>query len=173
MSEPMPGPVRDALRVYLDQTSRRSLRQLAIECAQRSVNVSIATLKRWSTRYRWQQHVAEHDRAVHEQSMAMSVDENARALQIHFELIDSAKQQFYALCDPNNPNVTLAQRKRATKVTIPDYIRFLKAEEVLYKRLEWLESRRSAEPEKFTTTFTDEEVQVMMRALARHRHGLP
>lgn len=173
MTESMPEPVLNALRVYLDQSARRSLRRLVEDCAQRGVRASIATVKRWSTRYRWQQHVASHDRALVEQSMAMTIDHNARALQTHFQLIDLAKKRFDALCDPNNPNVTAAQRGRATKMTVSDYLRLIKAEAEVYKRLERLESMGSTAPETPTVTYTDKEIEVMMRALARHRHGLP
>jgi hypothetical protein len=74
---------------------------------------------------------------------------------------------------PDNPSVTATQRRRATKMTVSDYLKLLKAEAELYKRLERFESIGLAGPEKPTTTYTNEELYVMMRALARHRHGLP
>jgi hypothetical protein len=169
----MPARVGQAFKLYLAQTCRRSLRRLAKECQARDLNASIATLKRWSVRYGWQRLVAEHDRAAAEKSMAITVDHRVRAMQAHFKLIDSAKQRHYWLIDPNNPNVTPAQRKRATHMTVSDYVRLLKMEDQLYKRLERLEAIRSAAPETPTTSYTDEELHVMIRALAQYRHGLP
>lgn len=49
----------------------------------------------------------------------------------------------------------------------------LKMEAELYKRLEHRGPIRSGDPEKPTTSYTDEELNVMMRALAQHRQGLP
>jgi hypothetical protein len=169
----MPCPAREALTLYLNQDSRRSLRQLAEQCAQHGIRASLPTLKRWSARYHWQQLVAEHDRAAAEQSMARTIDSQARAMQAHLKLIDSAKQRHYWLLDPNNPNLTPAQRRRATRVTISDYVKILKMENELYKRLERFEAMRSAVPETPTRTYTAQELDAMMRALAEVRHGLP
>ena len=168
----MPRTVRDALKIYLDQTSRRSLRQLAQECPAHGIKASIATLKRWSALYNWQQQVREHDRALAEQSMAATVDYRVRAMQAHFKLIDSAKRRYDLLLDPNNPSLTPAQRRRATRVTVSDYVKVLKMENELYKRLDRFEAR-SGDPEKPTSSYTDEELQVMISALAQYRHGLP
>jgi hypothetical protein len=159
--------------LYLGQESRRSLRQLAEDCAHNGIKASLPTLKRWSARYRWQQRVVEHDRAAAEQSMSQIVDYRIKAMQTHFKLIDSAKQRYYWLLDPNNPNLTPAQRRRATRVTVSDYVKVLKIENELYKRLERFEAMRSVAPETPTRPYTDGELRVMMRALAQYRHGLP
>lgn len=173
MAESMPGPVRDTLKVYLEQRSRRSLRRLAAECAQHGIKASLPTLKRWSVRYGWQQLVVEHDRAAAEQSMATIVDYRVKAMQAQFKLIDSAKKRHYWLLDPNNPSLTPAQRRRATHPTVSDYIRLLKMEDQLYKRLERFEAMRSAVPETPTRSYTAQEIDAMMRALAEVRYGLP
>jgi recombination DNA repair RAD52 pathway protein len=173
MTESMPGPVREAVRVYLAQQSRRSLRRLANDGAQHGIKASIATLKRWSQQYGWQRRVAEHDRAVTEQSMAMTVDQHTRAMQAHFKLLDVAKRRCESLFSDEHTDVTPAKRKRWLQVTTGDYLRILKIEHELYERLEMLQAKRSAEPERPTSTYTDEELDVMLRALTRHRHGLP
>lgn len=118
-------------------------------------------------------HVAEHDQAVAEQSMARTIDSQARAIQARLKLIDSAKRRHDWLLDPNNPDVTPAQRRRAMHPTVSDYVRLLKMEDGLYKRLERLETIGSCETETPTTSCTDEELHVMIRALARYRYGLP
>lgn len=165
--------MREALKLYLNQDSRRSLRRLAEECAERGIKASVPTLKRWSARYGWQQHVAEYDQAVAEQSMAATVDNRVRAMQAHFKLIDSAKRRCDLLLDPNNPNLSPAQRRRATRMTVSDYVRLLKIETELYKHLERFDATRLRDPEKATSSYTDEELHVMIRALAQYRHGLP
>jgi hypothetical protein len=162
-----------ALKLYIDQDARRSLRQLAIECPQRGIKASLPSLKRWSVRYGWQRLVAEHDQTAAEKSMAITVDHRVRAMQAHLKLIDSAKQRHYWLVDPNNPNVTPAQRKRAMHMTVSDYVKVLKMEMELYKHLERFEARRSATPETPTRTYTAQEIDAMMRALAEVRQGLP
>lgn len=169
----MPAPARDALELYLKQNSRRSLRQLARECARDGIKAALPTLKRWSSRYGWHQKAAEHDRAMTERSMAITINHNVRALRAHFKLLDSAKKRYDGLGDARKPDSTPAGRKRALKITVSDYIRLLKAEDVLYKRLERFERIRSDGPASPAGAYTDEEVQVMMNALARHRHGLP
>jgi hypothetical protein len=105
--------------------------------------------------------------------MAITVDDRVRAMQAHLKLIDSAKQRHYWLLDPNNPNVTPAQRKRAMNMTVSDYLKVLKMENELYKRLERFEALRSATPETPTRTYAAQEIDAMMRALAEVRHGLP
>lgn len=173
MADSMPGPVSEALRLYLNQTSRRSLRQLAEECTLNGIKTSLPTLKRWSVRYGWQQQVAEHDHAVAEQSMAANVDYRLRAMQAQVELIDSAKQRYHWLLDPNNPNLTPAQRRRATRITVSDYVKILKMEDALYKRLERFEAMKAAAPETPTRPYTPQELDAMTRALAEVRYGLP
>jgi hypothetical protein len=88
-------------------------------------------------------------------------------------LNDSAKQRYYWLLDPDNPSLTPAQRKRAMHMTVSDWLKVLKMEDQLYKRLERLEAMRSIAPETPTRPYTGGELRVMMRALAQYRHGLP
>ena len=73
-------------------------------------------------------------------------------MRAHFKLIDSAKRRCDLLLDPNNPNLTPAQRRRATRVTISDYLKVLKMENELYKRLERFQAMKSAAPEWPATT---------------------
>jgi hypothetical protein len=167
------GPARDALRLYLNQDSRRSLRRLAEECAQKGIKASIATLKRWSTRFGWRRLAAEHDRAAAEESMARTIDYRAQILEDRFKLIDVAKQRYEWLIDPNNPNVTSAQRKRATNVTLSDFLRILTMEIDAVKTLHQLKGTKRAAPEKPRSQYTDDEMQIMMKALAEYRHRLP
>jgi hypothetical protein len=58
-------------------------------------------------------------------------------------------------------------------MTVSDYVRVLKMEMELYKHLEWFEAKRAAVPEKPTNSYTTQELNAMMRALAEVRHGLP
>jgi Zn-dependent oligopeptidase len=94
-------------------------------------------------------------------------------MQAHFKLIDSAKRRYTWLLDPNNPNLTPAQRKRAMHPTVSDYVKVLKMEMELYKRLERSETKRAAASERPTNSYTTQELNAMMRALAEVRHGLP
>jgi hypothetical protein len=123
-------------RPVFNRTSRQSLRYLAGDCAQNNIKASLPTLKRWSVRYDWQRHVAEHDRAAVEKSMAATVDYQVQAAKAYFKLIYSAKNRYYWLIDPNNPNVTPTQRERATKMNVRDFLRVIQIEERLIKRLE-------------------------------------
>lgn len=169
----MPDAVRNALKLYLNQDSRRSLRRLAEECAERGIKASVPTLKRWSIRYGWQKLATYHDGARPAASMASNLNQSVQAASNDFKLIDLAKSRIYSLIDPANANVLPTQRRRANRPTISDYCKLVKLEMELYQRLERLEAARSAEPASPTATCTDEELQVMMRALARYRHGLP
>jgi hypothetical protein len=173
MLKAMPGPARAACKLYLDQDPTRSLRQLAKACAEHGIKASSPTLKRWSARYGWQQQIAEHDRKLSEQSMAITISNGVRALRSHFKILDSAKERFGGLDDPEGSSTAPTRRKRALKITVSNYIRLLKAEDQLYKRLDWLERSRLDAPVSSPSTYTDEELDVMVSALARHRHGLP
>jgi hypothetical protein len=105
--------------------------------------------------------------------MAITINHNVRAIRAHFKLIGSAKKRFEGLGESDEPDATRGRQKRAFKITVSDYIRLLKAEDALYERLDRLERIRSDAPTSPTSTYTDEEIQVMISALARHRHGLP
>jgi hypothetical protein len=159
--------------VYLNQDSRRSLRRLAEECAERGVKASVPTLKRWSVRYGWQKLAADHDRATNAASMASNLNLSVEASLNPYRLIELAKNRVYSLIDPTNANVSPAQRRRAKCPTVSDYCRLVKLEMALYDRLERLKAAGSAEPESPAGTYADEELHVMMRALAQYRHGLP
>ena len=169
----MPNVVREALKLYLNQTCRRSLRGLAVDCAEHGIRASVPTLKRWSVRYGWQKLAADHDRATTVANMASSLNRSIQASSNPFRLIDLAKNRIYSLIDPTNANVSPAQRRRANRPTVSDYCKLVQLETALYERLERLEAARSAEPEKPTSSYTDEELDVMVKALARYRHGLP
>jgi hypothetical protein len=169
----MPPPVRDALKLYLEQQPRRSLRQLAEECAQRGIKASVPTLKRWSARFGWQRLVAEHDGAALEESMTRSADYRAQILKDRLKQIDVAKQRYDWLIDPDNPNVTPAQRKRATDVTLSDFLRILKMETDTVKLLRQLEASRQRDPARSKSQYADEEMHSAVEALIRQRHGLP
>jgi hypothetical protein len=173
VTEPLSCQVREALKLYLSQNARRSLRELAKECAAKGIRASLPTLKRWSARYGWQQLVADHDRAAAERTMSQAVEYQAHAMNAYFKLIDSAKSRYYWLVDPDNPNVTPAQRKRATTMTLSDYLRVIKLEMEAVKLLKTSTAATATESEKVTTVYTDEEVQIMTAALAEHRYHLP
>ncbi|HLY01968.1 MAG TPA: hypothetical protein VKR56_05660 [Candidatus Cybelea sp.] len=169
----MPSQVRETLKLYLGQNARRSLRELAKECVAQGIKASLPTLKRWSTRFGWKQHVAEHDRAVTERSICQTVDCQAKAINAYLSLIDSAKNRYYWLVDPENPNVTPAQRKRATNMTVSDYLRVLKMEIEAMKLLKTSGTGRPMEPGRPTAVYTEEEIRIMTAALAEYRHHLP
>jgi hypothetical protein len=173
MLEPMPRCVQAALELYLNQDSRRSLKRLAETCSTHGVKASLPTLKRWSARFGWQQRVAEHDRVAVERVISQTVDYQAQAMNAYFTMIDSAKNRYHWLIDPNNPNVTPAQRKRATNMTLSDYLRVLKMEIEAMRLLKTSSAGRAMEPESPTTVYTEEEVRIMTAALAEHRHHLP
>ena len=140
---------------------------------QHRIKASLPTLKRWSVQYDWRRSVAEHDRATLEESTAKAIDSQAWVTETHFKLIDLAKRRYDWLLDPNNPNLTPAQRTRVTRVTVCDYVRLLKIENELYKRLERFEATRSSDPDEPAASYTPQELEAMMRALAEVRHGLP
>lgn len=169
----MSSSARNALNLYLEQDSRRSLRQLAEECVQHGIKASLPTLKRWSTHFGWQRLVAEHDRAAAEESRARSVDYRAQILHDRLKLIDVAKKRHEWLIDPNNPDVTPAQRKRATNMTVSDFLRIIEIEIDTVKLLRELEHSKRPEPAKPRAHYSHEEMSAAVDALIRQRHGLP
>jgi hypothetical protein len=166
----MPGRVRDAFKLYLNQEPRRSLRRLAEECARNGVKASEPTLKRWSTHFGWQRHVADHDQALAEQAKSITHDQRRRAIDAQLKMLYAALDRYDLLVDPHNPRLTPAQRRRATVPTVRDFLKIIEIEERLWKQLE---AATPAEPERSKQTYTAEELDAMMRALAEVRHGLP
>jgi hypothetical protein len=174
----MPGAARDALTLYLGQDCRRSLRQLAEECVQHGIKASLPTLKRWSSRFGWQRAAIEHDQRVAEESQAKSIDYRAQILHDRLKLIDFAKSRYEWLIDPDNPEVTPAQRRRATNVTLPDYLRIVKMEFDAVKLLRMLEASRAREPSRPQPVQPDVyemdyKVKAEVDAYIRKKHGLP
>ncbi|HEY6450356.1 MAG TPA: hypothetical protein VIX60_06730, partial [Candidatus Cybelea sp.] len=77
------------------------------------------------------------------------------------------------LIDPDNPKVTPAQRKRATDMTLSDFLRILNMEVDTAKLRGSLQVSRQRDPERPNSKYTEEEMRETMEALIRKRHGLP
>ncbi len=50
--------------------------------------------------------------------MAITLDHQMLVMKTHLRLIGSAKQRYRWLLDPNNSDLTPAQRRHATRVTV-------------------------------------------------------
>ena len=170
MSEPMTGPARDALKLYLNQESRRSLRHLAAECAKNGIKASLPTLKRWSVHYQWRRLAYEHDQALADDAKSITREQRERAVKAQLDLVWSAVKRYRWLIDPNNANVTPAQRRRASNITTKDYIRLVELDLQLTKRYKELTGREPGIPER---RFTDDEIRAMAQAFAKARFSRP
>lgn len=166
----MPGRVRAAFKWYLDQSPRRSLQDLITHCKENSFDVSIATLKRWSRRYEWQRHVAEHDRVLAEEAKAITYDRREQAIHLQLRLAIAALEPYEQLIDANSLGGTPARPGRSPKIKIREYLKLIEIEEKLWKLLDTMQP---AEPRKSEPNLTAEEIEAMMRALTEVRHGLP
>jgi hypothetical protein len=168
----MPRRAREAFELYLDQESRRSLRRLAKDCAAKGVKTSEATLKRWSTRFAWQRLVIQRDREAEKESLARSADYRVRTLTDRLLLIDYTKERYAWLIDPENANLTPAQRKRVSHVTLSDFLRILKLEMETLKLLSELQRVRTPAPEDVRRFFPDEAIRAGVSAALRIRYQL-
>lgn len=72
---------RFALAVYAHLGPRRSLDKLQQALAEHEIDVGIATLKRWSARYRWQEQLADIDEGAELQTHADSVRQRVEMLE--------------------------------------------------------------------------------------------
>jgi hypothetical protein len=167
----MPERVASAFEAYIALGPKRSLRSLAAMKEFETIGKAIATLKRWSVRYHWQARLTAHEREVVKQMEQQFKDALLDKRQIDLNAIEAVKERFYmrVTIDPNDPNLTAAQRRRALNPTLLDFCRIIQIEQVLFGRL--VQAR--AKPEAAGERYTDEELQAMMRALAQVRHGLP
>jgi hypothetical protein len=163
----MPSRVARVFAAYITLSQRRSLKLLA----EVKELPSIATLKRWSARYQWQARRAAHDLELAEQMLGNLTRAETDKRLNDLKAIESAKDRFYqrVLIDPNDGNLTAAQRRRALKLTVSDYCKLVKLKYSLITSPETIVDREVAAREPYT----GEEIKAMMRALAQVRHRLP
>lgn len=168
----MPERVALAFHDYILLGRQRTLRALAALLASRDLPGSIATLKRWSAQYHWQERVIEHERAVVADMQTKFTGAMDEKISNDFEAIAAVKERFYAriLVDPNDPNLTPAQRKRALKPTLRDFFKLLKIEQLLRGSLAIAQTPSAGVEEQ---SYTQEELGAMAKALAQVRYGLP
>jgi hypothetical protein len=164
----MPPQVSAAFSIYRDM-GRRSLKLLQGELPRTR---SIATLKRWSAKYNWQDQVAVHDRQMFEQSRAISNEARVERTMAELKTIRVLQDRFYdRLIDPNDPTITPKQRRRALKsVSVREFCTLLKVEMELVRGFA---KPRAPSDSPAQERYTNEEMRAMMRALAQVRHGLP
>jgi hypothetical protein len=170
--EGTPERVLTALGLYLGIAPRRSLRALVQPCNDTGLRVSIATLKRWSTRYRWQDAVAEHERRVAQEFESKS----AGVAQIEIAIIKTLHERIrdWIQIDPFDPNLTKAERRRAFVPSLRDYEKLIRLEGELLDRLG--KPPRDAPHSRmgeFLAEVTPEETAAMLKTLTSMRHNLP
>lgn len=170
--EAMPSPVAEAFFAYCALPERRSLQRLAAMYRARGNGPAVASLKRYSAKYRWQERAHAHDLktvGAMEERFNEAMGDRIRS---DVQAIAAAKQRFYDRCvDPDDPALTPAQRRRALSPTLTDFVRLLKIEGMLLASIPEVSKLESAGDKK--SNFTEEEVAVMMNALTRFRHNLP
>lgn len=128
--EDMPARAATAFEAYLGLGDHPSLESIA----RKQGGPSIATLKRWSKRYQWKTRLTAYNRQRsklrHEAFMKSLVDQRENDLKV----INRAKEAFFKRIDidPNDPNLTPAQRRRAMKpITIAQFCKLIKLEQQL------------------------------------------
>lgn len=137
--------VSSALLRYLELGGRRSLKRLAADYARQGTNgASLATLKRWSSRYSWQSRVAAHDRmAVTRQRAAFSLRVQKQHLSTLQE-IELGKEQFrqQVLLDPADRSLSDKRRRMTLKSpTLRDFHTLIKIEQQIIDGIERSRSR--------------------------------
>jgi hypothetical protein len=128
--------VARALEVYLQLGERRSLVRLRDELAKQGRPASLSTLKRWSFSYGWAAQVEAHSREVVEEMARSSYAHREGQIRRSIESIMAAKDRFRkrALLDPDDPDLTPAERRRALRPTLGDFIRLLRAEREFFSK---------------------------------------
>lgn len=128
--------VNRALHLYLQLGDERSLPRLKAKLAEQGRSVGLSTLKRWSTTYGWAAQVEAYSREVVEGMIRESRAHQEEQMRVSIEAIWAAKDRFLkrALLDPDDPTLTPAERRRALRPTLRDYIRLLKAEREFFPR---------------------------------------
>jgi hypothetical protein len=165
----MPERVARAFEAYVALGSKRSLNSLAGVKRDQGGDRGIATLKRWSARYRWQTLLAQHQREV-VAKMQREFKERVLGGKLNaLQTLELAKERFYGriLIDPNDPKLTDAQRRRALKITLNDFFKLIKIEQLLRG------GSANGPAEEAKEHYTAEELKAMMTALAQVRHNLP
>jgi hypothetical protein len=72
--------------------------------------------------------------------------------------------------NPGDPNLTAAERKRALKPTLRNFLMLLGAEQLIWSM--GMATASITKPQPAEERYTDEEIRAMLRAPAQVRYGL-
>jgi hypothetical protein len=129
----MPEAVALAFSRYASAGHRRSLERLVPACREAGVKAAIATLRRWSVRYGWQRQVKQYDQKRGAEIMASLARANSDALSNHVSRLRTLQDRFVEriLIDPEDPRISVAERRRALHPTFRDFRNAVKLEREL------------------------------------------
>ena len=120
MHDRPPTKAVTALNMYLALGPDRSLNRLVAEAKKAGISLSIATLKRWSARYGWQQSALEYDRAAGEKAIHELIHRNTVRRMSDLEGVRMVKE--------GTLEQLLEKFKRAKKPRVSQYLDLVKLE---------------------------------------------
>ena len=123
MHDRSPTKAVTALNMYLALGPDRSLKRLAAEAKKAGISLSIATLKRWSPRYGWQQAAFDYDQAAGEQAIQELIHRNTMRRMSDLEGLRMVKERTL--------EQLLTKFKRAKNLRVSQYLDLIKLEYLL------------------------------------------
>jgi hypothetical protein len=129
----MPERAAIAFVAYVNMGHTRSLRRLVSVCRDLGVSAAIATLRRWSTRYKWQSRLKQYDRR-RAAEIQESLEQNyTRTIAHDVSRLRTVQDRFIARLniDPEDLGLSLSERRRALNVTFRDFCKAVELERLL------------------------------------------
>lgn len=149
-------------QMFIHIGRERSLPKLLEACKSADVSVSEATLKRWSSKFKWTDLALRTDSEISNRIVDAAMPLHVNGMQRDLEIIDKLKETFYKNVDAGLITVNLA-----------DYVMLLKTQALITgdptARTEHTETHKHS----VTVQLTEEQLADMMRFDAAHKHSLP
>jgi hypothetical protein len=163
----------ECFRMYTTIPHRKTVPKLFEMCKELEMGVTLRQLMRWSNQFKWPLLAKESAAALAQKVQAemepVLVDHAIKQLNALHMLQDRFIERM--LIDPNDPNLTQAQRERAID---PDFKEF--AESVKLERLilgDPTERREDVATSRVVLEFSPSELFQAAQSIAEKRYGLP
>jgi len=146
----------------------RSLAKLEAHCKEQSIKVSLSTLKRWSSEFKWVELAQVVGRNLSNKLADAMLPEHLERAKKQLEAIDTLEDRFYDRLKLDPASLDEGERNRAIDVNLNDFFNLIKTRRLIM-------GDPTAEKTSTTVThrFDDEQLDAAVDIIAKKRYGLP
>jgi hypothetical protein len=149
-------------QMYVGLGPERSILKLLAVCKEAGIDTSEATLKRWSSKFKWTDLVTRTEQQISNRIAEEAMPLHVKNTQKDLDIIGQLKEKFYARVEAGEIKIDLA-----------DYVLLLKTEALIVG--DPTERKEIVNTDKHTVEvhMTNEQMADFMRFDAIQKHGLP